>query len=116
MTRIKKKGNIAVGEKISKLRNELNMTRATLAEIIGVSVFTMLNMESGKTGTKSARLVKLAEALKVSLSYLISFKDDVPTSGLQNSLDIAKSKLKEQDLLILELQSQIISVSEKLYD
>ncbi|AMR32452.1 hypothetical protein A0256_13970 [Mucilaginibacter sp. PAMC 26640] len=115
MTSIKKKGNIAVGEQIAVLRIERKMNQATLAEIIGVSVYAMSNIETGKTGTNSAVLVKIAAALDVSLSYLLSFKDNVPTGGLQDSLAIARNQLEEQDLLIVELRRKIISLYEKLY-
>ncbi|AMR32441.1 hypothetical protein A0256_13910 [Mucilaginibacter sp. PAMC 26640] len=112
---VKRIGNISVGEKIAVLRIERKMNKSTLAEIIGVSVSAMSNIERGKTITRSAVLIKIAAALEVSLIYLLSFKDNIPTSGLQDSLAIARSKLEEQDILILELRRKIISLYEKLY-
>ncbi|AMR32352.1 hypothetical protein A0256_13440 [Mucilaginibacter sp. PAMC 26640] len=112
---VKKIVNTAVGERIAVLRIERNMNQATLAKIIGVSVSAMSSMERGKIGTKSAILVKIAAALEVSLSYLLSFKGNVPMSGLQDSLAIAENQLEERDLLILELQRKIIGLYEKLH-
>ncbi|AMR30530.1 hypothetical protein A0256_03380 [Mucilaginibacter sp. PAMC 26640] len=110
------KSNNVVGLNICKLRNQRKMSQTTLAKIIGVSIFAISNMEAGRTIIDSASLDKISEAFGVRLSDLLTFKEYLPASDLLDSLEIAKSKLKEQDLLVLKLQRQIIGLYEKVQE
>ena len=65
-----------LGKNIKKYRKLNNMTQEVLAEKIGVEVISISFMETGKYFPAPNNLVKLSEALNVSLSDLFSFYDE----------------------------------------
>lgn len=63
---------VAVGNRIRKQREAVQMTAAQLAERVGVSRNTILNYEADKTEPSASDLVRLATALGCAVSDLIS--------------------------------------------
>lgn len=62
---------------LKQKRNDAKLTQDDLAELMGVSLNTVQNWESGRTSIKIGRLAKLAEVLSVDYSELeAAFKDD----------------------------------------
>lgn len=57
--------NKAIGHKITKLRNQLNLTTTELAKMVGISQAQISRLENGKQGFRSATLTKIAKALNV---------------------------------------------------
>ncbi|MGI8952914.1 MAG: helix-turn-helix domain-containing protein [Chitinophagaceae bacterium] len=62
-----------IGEQIKKTRLSKNLKQAAVAKMIGISVTAYSNIENSiSTHITLARLQQIAEALKVSISDLVS--------------------------------------------
>ena len=81
--------NITKGNRIKSRRRELRLTQAQLAQIVGVSLMTIVRWEKGERTPDSAIMPRLAEALNTSVAYLM---------GLDNNNAMARQK---QELLTL---------------
>ena len=64
--------NEDVSKNIKEIRNKKNITQKELADILGVTVRTIQNYESGNREPKIGALEELAKALNVPLSDLLS--------------------------------------------
>ncbi|NLL36920.1 MAG: LexA family transcriptional regulator [Fretibacterium sp.] len=60
-----------IGERIKKLRESQGMKRPALAKLLGVAPNTLYRYENGSIGIKDALKEKIAQALGVTLSYLM---------------------------------------------
>ena len=67
--------------RLRTLREERNLSRKEVAELLGVTKTQINDLEHGKTGTSMARLVVLAEYYKVSTDYLLGITDDPTWRG-----------------------------------
>lgn len=65
-----------LGEKIRKRRIELKLTQEKLAEISGLSINFISNIESNNQNISLKNLLILAESLQIDLSILLSEKDN----------------------------------------
>mgnify|MGYP002710572489 CR=1 FL=1 len=63
-------------QRLRQLRSEAKEERKELAEIMGVSVSQISEMENGRKATTMDRLVLLCEHYKVSADYLLGLKDE----------------------------------------
>ena len=63
-------------QRLRDLRSRAGEDRKELAEIIGVSVSQISEMENGRKATTMDRLVLLCEHYKVSSDYLLGLKDE----------------------------------------
>ena len=63
-------------QRLRALRSERNEERKDLAEILGVSVSQISEMENANKATTMDRLVLLCEHYKVSADYLLGLKDE----------------------------------------
>ena len=61
----------AIGRRIRGARKRLNMTQEKLAELTGLSVPHLSNIENGKTKLSLPSLVKIANVLESSLDALV---------------------------------------------
>lgn len=66
---------LPIGERIMIVRKRRKLSKKELAEIMGVSVVTISNYESGKTKPPVQKLMKLSMALDVSIDDLIGLSD-----------------------------------------
>lgn len=64
-----------LGKNIQKYRKLNKITQEKLAETIGVEVNSISSIETGKYFPSPENLLKISEALKISLSELFSFKE-----------------------------------------
>lgn len=62
---------ITVGERIMILRTERQYSREQLAELADISAKFLYEIEVNKKGFSSSTLVRLADALEVSLDYVM---------------------------------------------
>ena len=75
---------MTLGEKLSKLRKELNFTQEQLADILGVSRQSISKWESDIAYPETDKLIKMGKLFDCSMDYLL--KDDVTEkSGVQGS-------------------------------
>ena len=98
-------GNMAsrpdMGSRIVEERKKMNLTRETLAEMIGVSAYYMGQIERGQRNMSFETLIKLTDCLCISLDYLV--KGETPNNNTQidEFIDlIAKLKPKDKELLL----------------
>ena len=65
------KGDLALGVRVRKYRDQQRLDRATVAHQIGRSRGWLFKVETGQTGVLIADLLKLADVLKVTVEQLI---------------------------------------------
>lgn len=85
---------IEVGKRIVNLREQLNLNRTQLSKTIGVSIGYFCQIEKGQRNASLPVTIKLAEALGVSLDYLI-YGDkiiDVDKDELHHIIDNASNR------------------------
>ena len=61
---------MSVGERISSLRKERNITQAELARIMDVSRQAVSKWENGQTSPDTVKLIQLADILDTQVEYL----------------------------------------------
>lgn len=66
--------NKQLGAKIQRIRKQQKITQANLAEMVGVQLETISNIERGTTNTSVYVLYKIAEALHVHIRELFTFR------------------------------------------
>ena len=64
------------GARLKKLRIEKKESQKVIADMLGVTVTQISDMENGKTTTSFERLVTLCEHFQVSSDYLLGLKDE----------------------------------------
>ena len=64
-----------MGEIIRQLREARGMTRAELADAVGVGRGAVANWEAGRSLPRTINAVKLADLFEVRLGYLVGFGD-----------------------------------------
>lgn len=67
--------------RLREVREERNLSRKEVAELLGVTKTQINDLENGKTGTSLQRLVMLAEFYQVSTDYLLGIIDDPTWRG-----------------------------------
>jgi len=67
--------NEAIGNRIRQGREALELTRDQLAELLGISSYSLGQLERGERQMSLPVLVKISEKLHVSLDYLVFGKD-----------------------------------------
>ena len=79
------------GERVKRARLERKMTLLEVAERLGRTEATVQRYESGNIkNPKSDTIQELADALKVSPSYLMGWEDDLPSNVHQLSRQIVR--------------------------
>lgn len=68
---------LPIGERIMIVRKRRKLSKKELAEMLGVSVVTISNYESGKTKPPVQKLMKISMALDVPIDDLIGLSDSV---------------------------------------
>lgn len=83
-----------IGSKLKDLRIEKNMKQKELADVAGVSVFTISSIENGKT-TSLLTVIQLLRALE-HLDYLDSFFQEESISPVAYARLMKNNKKKER--------------------
>ena len=87
--------------KIKEVMDERKITSAWLAEKVGISKVAVSNIVTGKNSPSVDNLLKIAEALGVSITYLLGLEEKIEEEKLQESNVLicpkcgAKFELKE---------------------
>ncbi|MCC0636409.1 MULTISPECIES: helix-turn-helix domain-containing protein [unclassified Clostridioides] len=85
----------SLGDRIAKLRKELNINQKELATKVGITEASLSRYENNLREPKSEIIVRLAKSLKTSTDYLLGINEN--------------TKINREDKLIIES----LSVSEK---
>jgi transcriptional regulator with XRE-family HTH domain len=90
-----KKHNIMnIGEKLRTARVALNLSQTELGEKIGVTKRSICNYETTSTYPRPDIIKKLADALNVTVSYLMYDEETDPHKNLEQELFVANAKSK----------------------
>jgi transcriptional regulator with XRE-family HTH domain len=70
--------NIPLGDRLHMARRKRRMSQTKLAELTGISNANISHIETGqRTNITIETLLKLANALSVSVDYLLGLKEDM---------------------------------------
>lgn len=70
---------MSIGERITALRNERNISQYQLAQVMEVSRQAVSKWENGQSMPDSMKMIKLAEVLDTDVEYLTTGRQVVPT-------------------------------------
>lgn len=82
------------GEKLRCVRLSLNLSQSELAEKTGISERSLYTYEQTGTLPRSSNLRKIADALNVSVSYLLDEEETDSLKNIDNDIYIANAKNK----------------------
>lgn len=63
--------NFALGQRVKRLRENLNLSRKDLAELVDISDHFLVEIELGRRGVSNVTLCKLADVLCTTTDYLL---------------------------------------------
>ena len=73
--------NMEIGERIKKRREELNISQAKLAKMVGyTSRSSIAKLETNANGMTQSKIIEFAKALKTTPSYLMGWTEDTSNS------------------------------------
>lgn len=82
---------MTIGERIKQIRTEKGLTQKQLGELSGTSEGTVRQYEIGKRQPRIEQLQRIADALSVGVSYLLSGETTVSEIHLANGVHIYKN-------------------------
>lgn len=89
-----------LGKKIAELRKQKDLNRDTLGKIVGTSGAVIGRYERGEITPSVEIAKKIAEALEVSLDYLVgSTEQELDKATLTRIQEVAKLSKKEKELV-----------------
>ena len=94
----------SVANRLSMMLEEKNMTQRKLSELIGVSEVTISRYLNGSRNPKADIIIDIANALDVSVDYLL---------GREDQKNISKKEQQEHDEFIENVRIQFMDASEK---
>lgn len=80
------------GEKLKTLRLSLNLSQSELAEKTGISERSLYTYEQTGTLPRSSNLRKIADALRVSVSYLLDENETDQNKNIDHDIFITRTK------------------------
>lgn len=91
-----------IGQRIKAVRNEKHLTQEYLANIAGVNVSHISNIETNKVRISLTLLVNICNAMNVTLDYLLQNEYNNPTSATAKELlnIIQDMDLSKQETLL----------------
>lgn len=75
-----------IGLRIKELRTNKRLTQEYIANITGVNVSHISNIETGKVKVSLTLLVNICNALDVTMDYLLENEYHTPTSSIEKEL------------------------------
>ncbi len=84
---------VEMGERISLKRKEKQITQERLAEIVGVSLQTVSNIECGKKAARPENIAKICIALDITADYvLLGKKSEVDMKDIIKVISVLPEK------------------------
>lgn len=74
---------MTIGEKIKFYRNEKGLTQNQLSELSGISEISIRKYEAGDRIPKISNIEAIAEALKINVSHLYSYKSSLKENVIE---------------------------------
>ena len=93
-----------IGDRISLLRHDKNMTQEEFAELLDVTVKHISAVESGRSSFSVPKLVHICDVLDCSLDYLVRGKNIVDSSIYlpESIIEILQNENQQEASLLLE--------------
>lgn len=106
---------MSVGSRIKELREDKNLSRIELANLIGVTVGAISNYENEVSSPKEPILFKIMEVLKCDANYL--FQDSLNMPSMENNISIGEFNIikKYRDLSSYD-QETVTQLLDRLHD
>ncbi|MCD7768712.1 MAG: helix-turn-helix domain-containing protein [Oscillospiraceae bacterium] len=104
--------NDEIGARVEKLRTEQGITQEAFAEMVGYGPYQVKSLERGARGMSLPKAVAVADALGVSLDYLVlgESSDPIGSKEVMDALDEVRALHQQRESLIrkrAELDAQI---------
>lgn len=93
-----------IGKRIKDVRTDKHLTQEYMANFAGVNVSHISNIENGKVKISLTLLVKVCNALGVSMDYLLQNEYQNPAAGIETEMSlIFKEMPKEKQEALLRI-------------
>lgn len=100
----------SLGKKIQQIRKKKGFTQEKLAEIIGIEVPSMSNIETGKFAPSVETLQKLSIALEVKPSEFYTFEEVLPKQMCQQMQTAMQANEKLTKIMYKFFQSIVYEI------
>lgn len=100
---------VLIGNRIRSARVLRNMTADVLAEKIGLAAVTLRHIETGANKTSLLTLMKIADALDVSIDYLLG-RVSTPVDMKTLSIREAYNLTEHQEQMLVAMVEKLIPV------
>lgn len=84
-----------IGTKIKRLRQKRGLTQEKFAELVNISTFTLIGIETGKNFMTAQTLEKIVECLGVSLDEFFAIEHLKPTNELVEDIHKIVNDIKD---------------------
>ncbi|MBI4446894.1 MAG: helix-turn-helix transcriptional regulator [Acidobacteria bacterium] len=109
-----------LGERVRYLRNSLGWSQEKLGEEAGMHPTYVGGIERGERNVSLENLAKLAEAFHITLSELLNFPDEPPSSGKDELRSRIRRLLKRRDVaakkFLTDLDEDLLNLRRKLHE
>lgn len=93
-----------IGQRIKEIRNERNLTQEYIANVTGVNVSHISNIETNKVKVSLTLLVGICNALDVTMDYLLQNEYHNPDTITERELlNVIKDMEKEKQEILLRI-------------
>ena len=93
-----------IGQRIKEVRTDKHLTKEYLANMTGVNVSHISNIETSKVKVSLTLLVQICNALRVTVDYLLENEYHNPTSVIEKELlNMVKGMKKEKQETLLRI-------------
>ncbi|MCD4835424.1 helix-turn-helix domain-containing protein [Merdimmobilis hominis] len=99
----------SLSSRVRSLREGMGISRADLAKAVGVTDFTIMEIEKGRRGVSVTTLRDLAKALGTTTDYLLSERDPLSDVREVTALLAALEPVYQKDVLT-SVKAQIHSI------
>ena len=91
-----------IGQRIKEVRTDKHLTQEYLANMTGVNVSHISNIETSKVNVSLTLLVQICNALRVTVDYQLENEYHNPTSAIEKELlnTIKDMKNEKQEMLL----------------
>lgn len=104
----------SIGERIKKRREELNMTQAELAHILGYkSPASITKMELGERGLPQKKIKQLAEALHTTPEYIMGWEEK-PKDELDQGAHKIKITKSDGKIIVFDTSAIVKAINKAL--
>ena len=96
---------IEIGNRIRIQRENFEMSRESLSELVNLSPYFLGQIERGQRKMSINTLIKISECLHISLDYLIFEQGDIDNSTVLHSL---LNRCSENEISVIEAVIKVI--------